>query len=135
MFIQAIADTLIADSTLTVLLTTYKSKPAIFAVDPAPGDATLPYIVVGPIVDNAPKDTKNSLGRTVRIDIRCYAEATGSSALIETISERVRTVLHRVSLTIFGHAWIGSECNGPISADETDAYGRIITTKVMADKS
>ena len=135
MFIQAIADKLIADSTLTTMLSSYKGQPAIFSVDPVPEGAELPYIIVGPIVDNSPKDTKNSQGRTVRIDVRCYAEETGSSALIESIGERIRTLLHRVSLTISEFQWIGSDCFGPISADEVGAYGRIITAVVMADKN
>jgi len=135
MFIQAVVDKLLADSTLTALLSTYKTKAAIFAVDPAPEGADFPYIIVGPLVDNAPMDTKNSLGRTVRIDMRCYADNNGNSATIETISERVRTVLHRNSITISGHTWVSTDCFGPISADETGAYGRIVTAVVMAEKS
>lgn len=135
MFLKAIADQLIADATLEALLSTYESEPAIFTVDPAPEGAEKPYIVIGPIIDGAPFDTKTSRGRSVRVDVRCYAEATGSSDDIEAISERVRAVLHRVELTIDDHAWEWSSCFGPISADEEDAYGRIVTVQIAAQET
>ena len=135
MFLQAVADKLIADTTLTALLTTYKTLPAIFAVDPVPEGADMPYIIVGPIVGNVSFDTKTTRGRRARIDIRCYAEPTGSSALIETISERVRTRLHRTTITISGHACLILECSGPISADEEDAYGRTIEAAITAEEN
>jgi hypothetical protein len=134
MFLKAIYDKLKADATLTALLSTYKNEPAIFTVDPAPEGASLPYIVISPILEQAPFDTKNSRGRSLRIDVRCYADATGSSVIIEAISERVRTLLHRGELTINDHAWMWSLCFGPISADETDAYGRIITLQVTVEE-
>ena len=133
MFLKAIYDTLSDDTTLTALLSTYEGEPAIFTVDPAPGDASLPFIVIGPILDQAPFDTKTSRGRSARVDVRCYAAATGSSADIEAISEQVRTLLHRESLLIDDHAWLWSSCYGPISADEEDVYGRIITVQVTAE--
>jgi hypothetical protein len=135
MFLKAIYNKLEADSTLTALLATYESEPAIFTVDPAPEGAAFPYIVISPILDQAPFDTKNSLGRSLRVDVRCYADATGSAATIESISERVRTVLHRGELTIDDHAWRWSSCFGPISADEADAYGRIITLQITAEET
>jgi len=135
MFLKAIHMKLSADSTLAALLSTYESEPAIFTVDPAPGDASMPFIVIGPIVGQAPFDTKNSLGRSVRVDVRCYAEATGSVVDIEAISERVRTLLHRSNLSIDDHAWLWSVCYGPISADEEDAYGRIVSVEINAQES
>lgn len=135
MFLEAIYDKLSADSTLTALLGTYEGEPAIFTVDPAPGDADMPFIVISPILDQAPFDTKTSQGRSARIDVRCYAGATGSAVNIEAISERVYTLLHRSELTIDGHAWLWSSCFGPISADEADAYGRIITLQVTAEET
>ena len=135
MFLEAIYDLLSADSTLAGKLSTYEGDPAIFTVDPAPGDANLPFIVISPIIDGAPFDTKTSRGRSVRIDVRCYAEATGSAADIEAISERVRSLLHREPLTIDGHAWLWSSCFGPISADEAEAYGRIVTVLIVCEET
>jgi hypothetical protein len=124
---QAIYNRLAADGTLTALLATYAGEPAIFTTDPAPGDATMPYIVTAGEVAQEPFDTKQSRGRTATRDLRCYTAAGGSAATVEAIAERVRVLLHRQSLTITGHTWIITECSGPIVADEQDAYGRIVT--------
>ena len=42
---QSVYDRLAGDGTLTALLTTYNSNPAIFTADPVPEDADFPMIV------------------------------------------------------------------------------------------
>ena len=128
---QSIHDRLADDTTLTDLLATYRDGPAIFTTDPAPGDASKPYIVTAGEVTQAPFDTKNSLGRRAYRDVRCYANADGSSLTIETIAERVRTLLHRYRLDIEGFGVLVAECNGPVTADEEDAYGRILSVQYL----
>ena len=128
----AIYDILAADVTLTGLLATYKGSPAIFTTDPAPGDAAMPYIVTAGEVSQSPFDTKNSRGREAMRDVRCYAEPDGSVITIEAIVERVRALLHRQSIPIAGFNWMISDCTGPLAADEQDAYGRIISLRVIA---
>ena len=85
-------------------------------------------------VSQAPADTKNSLGRELRRDVRCYAAATGSAVTVEAIAERVRTLLHRQSMEITGFVWIWAECSGPIVADEEDAYGRIVSVRMRVEE-
>jgi len=124
---QAIHDRLVNDATLAGLLADYRGSPAVFTTDPAPGDAVLPYIVsAGDPVDMA-YDTKLSRGRHVWRDVRCYAAADGSAALIEQIAERVRALFHRQAITISGFVWLWAECSRPVAADEQDAYARIVT--------
>jgi hypothetical protein len=135
MITQAIYDQLTADATLTALLATYDGLPAIFTTDPAPGDATLPYIVTAGDVANIPFDTKNCLGETVTRDVRCYANAGGSAVEVEAIARRVRALLHRQPLTISGYNWIMSDCTGPVQVDERFVYGRIITVSVTAQEA
>jgi len=130
----AIYDKLAADSTLVGLLTSYKGSPAIFTTDPAPGDAVLPFIVSAGEVSQAPFDTKTTQGRDLIRDVRCYADADGSAVVIEAIAERVRAVLHRQALTIAGYRWIISDCTGPITADERDVYGRVISLSLKAQE-
>lgn len=136
----ALYDRLAADATLTSLLASYEGNPAIFTVQPVPGDAELPYIVtVGHVVD-LPWDTKITRGREVWRDVRCYAAADGSAVTIEAIAERVRELLHRQPLVIGGHTWVLSNVTGPIVADELssvsgrNAYGRIITMSMKAQE-
>lgn len=126
----ALYDRLAGDATLTALLATYRGEPGIFTVDPAPPDAALPYIVTaGNVVDNA-WDTKTTRGRQVWRDVRCYAPATGSSATVEAIAERVRALLHRHYLEVDDHVTYLAETAGPIALGDSEAYGRIITVRL-----
>lgn len=128
---QAIYDRLAGDATLEGLIATYNDQPAIFTVDPAPGDAELPYIVTAGEFAAAAFDTKNSEGRQLWRDVRCYAAADGSAVTVETIAERVRELLHRDPLAVAGFGAFVAECSGPIVADEQDAYGRIVTVRMI----
>lgn len=125
----AVYERLAGDPTLAALLATYEGEPAIFTTDPAPGDASLPYIVTAGEVAQAPFDAKNARGREVYRDVRCYASASGSTVTVEAIAERVRTLLHRHRLEVAGfETWVAA-ASGPIAADEEDAYGRIVTVR------
>lgn len=130
-----IYDKLAGDATLTGLLSTYKGSPAVFTTDPAPGDATKPYIVTAGEVSQAPFDTKTTRGRDAIRDVRCYAEASGSAVVIEAIVERVRALLHRQAIVIDGYTWLISDVTGPIVADERDTYGRIVSLRLRAQES
>ncbi len=129
----AIYDRLAGDATLTGLLATYGDAPAVFTMDPAPGDATLPYIVTAGEVTQTPWDTKQTRGRELIRDVRCYAADNGSAETVEAIAERVRALLHRHELSVSGYQTVVAECNGPITADELDAYGRIISISLKID--
>ena len=133
MITQAIYNKLSGDATLVGLLASYKGAPAIFTTDPAPGDATLPYIVTAGDIAEVPFDTKTTLGRTITRDVRCYAAASGSAITVEAIAERVRTLLHRQALTIAGFVWLLAMCS-TMAADEQDAYGRIVTVSMTVEE-
>lgn len=126
---------LVEDATLAGLLNTYGGEPAVFTMDPAPGDAQLPYIVTAGEVSTAPFDTKTTRGREIMRDVRCYDAADGSAAAVEAIAERVRALLHRQTLTVAGFNWMLSECTGPVVADERDAYGRIVTVRMIIQEA
>lgn len=125
-------DKMSGDSTLADLLASYMGEPAVFTIDPAPGDAMMPYIVTTGEVAQTPEDTKTTLGREMFRDIRCYDDAGDDARRIEAIAERVRALFHRQALVIDGYEWMLSECSGPIVADEGDAYGRVISVRVIA---
>jgi hypothetical protein len=131
---EAIYDTLAGDPTLTAMLATYGGEPAIFTTDPAPGDATLPYIVSAGEVAQTPWDTKTTRGWMAMRDLRCYTDATGSAVVVEAIAERARVLLHRQTLTIVGFVCVIADCSGPIGADGQDAYGRIVTVRLTIEE-
>ncbi len=130
MITQAIHDVLAGDGVLAGLLNTYRGEPAVFTVQPAPGDAVLPYIITAGDVAVEPWGTKTTFGRIPTRDIRCYTAASGSAVTVEAIAERVRVLLHRQPIAVAGYRWVMGECSGPISADEQDAYGRIVTVRM-----
>lgn len=132
---QAIYDRLAGDGTLVGLVADYHGEPAIFTVDPAPGDATLPYIVSAGEYAQTPFEAKNSRGREVFRDVRCYAAATGSAATVEAIAERVRELLHRHALAIAEHETVVGDCSGPVAADEAEAYGRIVSLRLIVEET
>ena len=128
---RALYERLAGDYELTSLLSSYNGSPAIFTVDPPPGDAVLPYIVSAGEVAQAPFDTKTDQGRDLRRDVRCYTEADDDGMTIEAIAERVRALLHRQPLAVDGFGIFIAECQGPIAADEEDAYGRIVSVRMV----
>jgi hypothetical protein len=132
----AFYDVMANDVTLTGLISTYNGNPAIFTIDPAPGDVStstnMKFIVTAGEVTQTPFDTKNSLGRNAIRDIRCYAPANGSAIEVEAIAERVRTLFHRQIIAIAGFNNIITNVTGPLAADEVDAYGRILSVEITA---
>lgn len=125
----ALYDLLAGDATLVALLATYGGHPAVFTIDPAPGEAELPYVVAAGHVSDTAFDTKTENGREVFRDVRCYAAADGSALTVEDIAERVRELLHRQTITLAGFGMVVAECSGPIAADEEDVYGRVVTIR------
>jgi hypothetical protein len=128
---QGIYDYLAGDPTLVGLLASYDGAPAIFTIDPVPGDAVLPYVVSAGDVTDTSFDTKLDRGRRIWRDVRCYATAEGDAMPVEQIAERVRGLLHRHILTVAGYGVLVAECSGPIASNEQDAYGRIVTVKLI----
>ena len=127
----AVCDLLADGATLTAMLATYHGETAVFTTDSAPGDAAMPLIITaGQVVDGA-YDIKTEQGRQVWRDVRCYAEAGGSAVLVEQIAERVRVLLRRQRLAVPGFRVVVAECSGSIVADEQQAYGRIVTVRMI----
>ena len=127
----AIYARLAGDATLAGLVASYRGQPAIFTTDPAPGDATLPYIVSAGDVAQRPYEAKNRGGREVFRDVRCYAPAVGSAVTVEEMAERVRALLHRQALAVDGFELWVAQVTGPTVADEADAYGRIVSVRLV----
>jgi len=90
------------DVTLTNGLSTWDGRPAIFTYEPVPKDVELPYVITAGEIADEPNDSKNSTGRRIIRDIRVYSSLSGSTAAIESLAERIRTLFHRSSISITG---------------------------------
>lgn len=130
----ALYNLFVHDSTLVHLLTTYKNAPAVFSTNPVPGDALAPYVVAVGEVVQTPFDTKQCRGRNIIFDVKAYTKATGSADRVNAIAERVRFLLHRKQLSVGGYNWILSDVNGPVVADETDYYARLISLSTKLEE-
>lgn len=142
----AIYNVLSGDSTLTNLLGSNSffgsSRPSIFTKEPLPpgfkDDDHGPYIIVSPAISTepGPYDTKNSTGLEVIIDVRCYADRNKTTnSAIDAISLRVRTLFHRVSITVVGYTVEIASVSGPVGADEDKVIGRIVSIRLVLQES
>lgn len=130
-FTEAIYHQLRNDAELVSMLATYGGLPAIFTIDPVPGDAVLPYIVTAGQIADTSWDTTYSEGRIIVRDIRCYTEATGSMIAVENMAERVRYLFHRRTIPVDRYDNVITKCTGPIQGpEEEDAYGMIVTVEM-----
>lgn len=125
---------LAGDATLTALLSTYRSAPAVIVADEdtVPADVAPPFVIIaGPAFDE-PNDTKTDDGREQEVIIRAYTEATGSTLAVAAIAERIRTLLHREPTGLATGAYI-AYCSGPVVAPTDDSfYGREISCRVTS---
>ena len=136
---QAVYDKLSQDATLVALLATYPTgspqNPAIFTAWPVPPDAARPYVYSRGSVSDTHFDGINTttLGRDIIRDVTCIADNTGSDAAIETIAERIRTILHRQLLTVPNGKHVMSQCIGGPSVAETDdtLTGRHLSIRIV----
>lgn len=132
----AIYAKLSGDATLAGYLASYTppgstAVPAIIASDPLPFDVPIPYVIIDePMHDVWFGGKIESLtGREVTTDIRCFDEASGSLVRIGNITERVRTLLHNVPLTVGGFTNFLALCaGGPIRVpSDPRVVGRALT--------
>lgn len=131
---KGIFDRMADDATLTALLSTYKGSPAIFTIPTIPSDATFPFITANEDFSVIPFDTKTVEGRDVSRYIRVYAEASGSRAILDSISERVRFLFHRKhrDFIISGYQIILIHVEGPeFLATPEQIYGVEFTVRFV----
>jgi len=133
-FTQAIYNKLVEDPILVSMVNLYNNQPAIFTIEPVPGDAELPYIVVSGPVSDVPFDTKTTIGREMLVDIRCYTKNQGSKVLVENMAERVRELFHRQYIPVSGYQNIITECRGPIFIPEDVALGMVVTVRFIFER-
>lgn len=123
---------LAADVTLTAMLATYRGNAAVIVgdEDTLPEDIATPFVAIeGPSYDE-PDDTKEDDGREIEIVIRAFADATGSTLVIDGIAERIRTLLHRAPTGLLPGAYI-ARCSGPrVAPTDPSLYGREILVRV-----
>jgi len=129
---DAVYNKLCNDGILTSSLAYGTGSKSIFTFYPVPEDARMPYIVAAGEISVIPNDTKTSRGREIFKDIRVYCSASESTALIETISERVRTLLHKEHITASGYSNTWTEVQNMMDGPyEPGIYSKILTVRFV----
>jgi hypothetical protein len=133
---------LAGDPNLTARLSTYNGSPAVFSNQKVPADASAPYVVISPSVTDNSFDALKEFGRDIVHDIWIVFPEKGSVSDLDSAAERVRTLLHKTSLTVSGFQHVQSFASGPTVApieggrsgfqqDEVDEVGRLVTVRVL----
>jgi hypothetical protein len=140
--VTPIYNVLVGDATLTAYLSTYNGVPAVFSNMKVPPDADTPFIAISPPTADGNFDTLKEFGRDTSHSIWIIFPETGSVSNLDAAAERVRTLLHKTSLTVPGFQHVQSFTTGPVSApleggrggsqqDEVDEVGRLVTVRAL----
>lgn len=97
-----------------------------------------PVLVISTPHDQAPQNTFSEKLRTTAMRVRIYAKPEGSTLVLDTAAERVRTLFEdwpRSSIT--GGELIHADVDGPVSAptDDANISGRIVTVRLLLKES
>lgn len=128
---------LTGDATLTALLATYASAPAVFedgSVAPEYEHGVLPMVVVGAPTHAGDSDTFDANMRAETIGLRLYHQPDGSSLPLVQAAERVRALFKNWgSVAIDGGTVIQTEVAGPVPAptDDPSLDGRIVQLSLL----
>lgn len=114
---QGIYDALAADGTLTGLLAAYRSGYAIMDGYKLPADMESPAVLYE-VISDTNFDSKTGRIRVIVVDFTIYTGVSGDPV---TVAERIRTLLHRVSITVSGWTNIITEVNGPVQGAQDDS--------------
>lgn len=123
------------NATLTALLSTYRTLPAVFTGE-VPDDAALPYVLIDAVNDDpGPLDIKNNVGRQIVRDVKAFTNRNGSVATVESIAEEIRNTFHRKasSISITGFTTVIAQVSGPAPLDDDQAFGRVVTVTLVLD--
>jgi len=139
----AIRTAVIANSTITDIISTYKGAASVHTRVPVPTGVTLPYVVIGPDVAISDYDGLISDRPRVIRDVFVYG-AAGSSRQddyrdVETVAYELRDMFHRdkTSLTVTGYDVVDVQVNGPTPAPSSDdeIIGRVVTLTIRLRSS
>ena len=120
-----IRDALVASGSITALLATYASEPAVFTRRPLPGNASYPLILVSPDVSISNEEDGIFDFRPLVIrDVIVYAsnEVPDSYRKADQVAYLVRNLFHRQRAVIVVPDWhvVDIQATGPAPTSQDD---------------
>lgn len=135
---NALYDVIAGLAGVTGWVTIYRGQPAIFTREIIPPQVQGNYVVIEDALSDIPgvADTKTTRGRLVVHDIGFYKIEDGDPSDVQDVAELVRDTLHRnpIPVTGYGNTLI-TKAFGPVSADDNQVYGRIVTVSLDMAKA
>lgn len=121
------------DAEIGTMLPEYLGTPNIHRSRPLPSDAPWPICAMDTVVADVDEDLVDTDMRTVSLDIVLYGR---ESDPLVPIAERIRTLLHRQRLAVYGWQCVDSRVSGPrVFPAEPDQSGRGLTLTVRLSRS
>lgn len=129
---------LIAEPTISGLLSLWNGEPAVFTRVPVPDSSVEPMIVIGQDISVTDIDAL-SAGRPVIVrDIFVYGQQPDHHRLVETVAYAIRELFHRnrFSFSVTGYHVVQVIASGPRLAptDDDSTVGRVVTLTVTLRK-
>lgn len=127
---------IIGESSITSLLTAYKSSWPVFTRRPAPNDATLPIILISPDIAVTDEDGVSDFRPIIVRDISVYGrnDEADQYRAVEQIGYALRNLFHRQrsALTVSGWTVMQIIAAGPMPApvDDEQSVGRLVELTV-----
>lgn len=134
---RAIHTTIQDDATIISLVSTYAERAAVFGFRPVPGNAAPPYIAMGDVLAVNDAGTKNGNAAVeVFQDVYCFDDSDGSAETVRRISDRLRLLFNRQTITISGMTNYLTAVDGPqVAPTDEKLYGRVLTIRLVAEKT
>ena len=134
---DAIHSTIQDDAAIQALVTTYVGRAAVFGARPVPGNAVPPYIALdAPIATDDVGTKDGNAAVEVFQDVFCFQDSDGSSEVVSQISDRLRALFNRQTITVSGMTNYLTSVDGPqVAPTDEKLYGRVVTIRLAAEKT
>lgn len=138
---EPIRSAIIANGTITSLLTAYAGSFPVFTRRPVPADAPYPMIIISDDVSIGDEDGINDYRLVVVRDVAVYGlnEPHTNYRNVETIGYELRNMFHRIkdAIIVSGYGVIDIIASGPRSApaDSDNEVGRLVTLTIRLSKN
>jgi hypothetical protein len=100
--VQAVYDAIIADTTFTGKLATYRNNPAVFSVDPPPEQSASPSVVMAQVGSVIKADDRGTRAGEYVVDVKLWGDREDSEKVLRDLADELWLLLNRASVSADG---------------------------------